>query len=1028
MSLVELAIDKKPVTYFATFLIIVAGIASFYNLGWLEDPEFSVKTAAITTVYPGASAEQVELEVTDRIELKLQEMQEIKNIYSESRPGLSIIKVDLKDEVWADQLPQAWDVLRKKIGDIQHTLPPGTSKPSVGDDFGYVFGFLLSVTGDGFTYAELEAYVKQVRKELSLVEGVARIELWGTQDKRIYLDGSQSQLATLGLTAADLQKTLQLQNKVVDAGYLEIQDERLRVAPTGAFENPQDIAELTVTASQLAPKGKNELLHLKDVVTVTEGYAEPAKQLMRFNGRAAIAMAMAPIGGTNVVTVGKAIDQRLAELQETLPIGIEIKKVSWQSDSVAESIKAFMINLLEAVIIVLIVLAVSMGIRVGIIIGVSGLVVAILGTFIVMTIAGIDLQRVSLGALIISMGMMVDNAIVVVDGFIIKLKQGMDRRQAAIEAASTPSWPLLGATIVACMAFYPIFTSTASTGEYAGSLFTVVFISLIFSWVLSQTVTPLMCMAMLPDPEKGGNQDVYGSPFYQKFRALLARLIKYRVLFVSSMVGLLILSIIGFRYVPVIFFPESSRLQVMIDYWEPEGTKIEQVSTNLVDIENKLKAHSQVESVSAFIGQGPSRFYLPVNPESPHSSYAQLVVNTKNLEGVDAVISQMTPWFAENYPDALIRVRKYPVGSFNDWKFEARFSGSAEADPEVLRSLANQGLVILEQSPYTLEARTNWRQRVKKIVPEYDQARGRWSGISRDDVARSSKRSFDGVTVGQFRQGDDLIPIVLRHKESERKQAVSNLESLQVVSPYGVDAVPLSQVTKSVDIGWEDPVIWRWDRRRAITVQASPKAGVTTPTLRSDVLAAFEAIKLPPGYKLEWGGEYDSSTTSQNGLKPGMVPALIIMTFIIIVLFNSYRPPLIIFLVIPFALIGITFGLLGTGTAFGFMAVLGAMSLAGMMIKNSIVLLDQVTLNQEEGMTAFDAVVEAAVSRLSPVVNAAATTVFGMAPLLQDGFWVSMAVTIMFGLAFGTLLTMVVVPVLYTIFYNIKVPNSINKA
>jgi len=378
MSLVELAIDKKPVTYFATFLIIVAGIASFFNLGWLEDPEFSVKTAAITTVYPGASAEQVELEVTDRIELKLQEMQEIKNIYSESRPGLSIIKVDIKDAIWSDMLPQTWDVLRKKIGDIQHTLPPGTSKPSVGDDFGYVFGFLLSVTGDGYTYAELESYVKQLRKELSLVEGVARIDLWGTQDKRIYLDGSQSQLATMGLTAADLQKTLQLQNKIVDAGSIEIQDERLRVAPTGAFSQAQDIAELTVTASKLNPRGKSELLHLKDVVTVTEGYAEPARKLMRFNGQPSIAIALAPIGGTNVVTVGKAIDQRLAELQENLPIGIEINKVSWQSDSVAESIKAFMINLVEAVVIVLIVLAVSMGIRVGIIIGVSGLVVAIL--------------------------------------------------------------------------------------------------------------------------------------------------------------------------------------------------------------------------------------------------------------------------------------------------------------------------------------------------------------------------------------------------------------------------------------------------------------------------------------------------------------------------------------------------------------------------------------------------------------------------------------------------------------------------
>lgn len=1023
MSLVELAIDKKPVTYFATFLIIVIGIASFYNLGWLEDPEFSVKTAAITTVYPGASAEQVELEVTDRIELKLQEMQEIKNIYSESRPGLSIIKVDIKDAVWSDQLPQVWDVLRKKVADIQHTLPPGTSKPSVGDDFGYVFGFLLSVTGDGFSYAELESYVKQIRKELSLVKGVARVDLWGAQDKRIYLDGSQSQLATMGLTAADLQNTLSLQNKIVDAGYLEVQDERLRVAPTGAFENPQDIAELTVIASQLGPRGKNELLHLKDVVTVNEGYAEPARQLMRFNGQASIAMALAPVGGTNVVTVGAAIDKRLAELQETLPIGIEVEKVSWQSDSVAESIKVFMINLLEAVIIVFIVLAVSMGVRVGIIIGISGLVVAILGTFIVMTIVNIDLQRVSLGALIISMGMMVDNAIVVVDGFIVKLKQGIERRQAAIEAASTPSWPLLGATIVACMAFYPIFTSTASTGEYAGSLFTVVFISLIISWILSQTVTPLMCMAMLPDPEKNSDEDVYGGSFYKKFRGLLTFSIKNRVLFMGAMVGLLILSVIGFRYVPVIFFPESSRLQVMIDYWESEGSRIEQVSTNLIDIEDKLKAHSQVESVSAFIGQGPSRFYLPVNPESPHSSYAQLVVNIKSLEGVDSIISEMRPWFAENYPDALIRVRKYPVGSFNDWKFEARFSGPAEADPEVLRSLANQGIALLEQSPYTMESRTNWRQRVKKVVPDYDQARGRWSGISRGDVARSSKRSFDGMTVGQFRQGDDLIPIVLRHKESERKKAVSNLESLQVVSPFGIDAVPLSQVTKSVDIAWEDPVIWRWNRRRAITVQASPKDGVTTPTMRADVLAGFEAIKLPPGYTLEWDGEYDSSKESQNGLKPGMVPAFLIMTFITIMLFNSYRPPLIIFLVIPFAIIGISFGLLGTGTAFGFMAILGAMSLAGMMIKNAIVLLDQVTLNLEDGMTAYNAVVEAAVSRLSPVVNAAATTVFGMVPLLQDGFWVSMSVTIMFGLAFGTLLTMVVVPVLYAIFYKIEVPS-----
>ncbi|MCK5869863.1 MAG: efflux RND transporter permease subunit [Methyloprofundus sp.] len=357
---------------------------------------------------------------------------------------------------------------------------------------------------------------------------------------------------------------------------------------------------------------------------------------------------------------GEAIDKRLAELQGTLPVGIEIHKVSWQSESVADSIKVFMINLLEAVLIVLIVLAVSMGLRVGVIIGFSGLIVAILGTFIVMKIVGIDLQRVSLGALIISMGMMVDNAIVVVDGVVVKLKQGVDRKQAAIEAASTPSWPLLGATVIACMAFYPIYTSTASTGEYAGSLFVVVFISLIFSWVLSQTVTPLMCMVMLPDPDKDANEDIYAGGFYQKFRSLLAFSIKYRVMFMGAMVGLLFLSVLGFRYVPVLFFPEYSRLQVMIDYWEPEGNRIEQVASHLQGIEDKLLTLSQVESVSSFIGQGPPRFYLPVNPETPHSSYAQLIVNTETLDDVDTVIADITPWFAENYPDAFIRVRKYP--------------------------------------------------------------------------------------------------------------------------------------------------------------------------------------------------------------------------------------------------------------------------------------------------------------------------------------------------------------------------------
>ena len=1030
MSLVSLAIEKKTITYFATFLIVAAGILSYFQLGQLEDPEFTVKTASIITSYPGASPKEVELEVTDLIETKLQEMEEIKNIYSLSRAGQSIIKVDIKDKYWADRLPQVWDIVRKKISDIENTLPPGAGKPQIGDDFGYVFGFLLAMTGEGFSFAEMETYAKDLRKELMLVEGVARIDFWGIQEKRIYLDVSQTQLSTLGLTGETIQRTLQLQNMVVDAGRVDLQTERFRIEPTGAFESPEDIANLTIrptlldTMQNLAPGGtlkpSSELIQVRDFATISRGYMEPPINLMRFNSKPAIGISLAPLPAVNVVQVGKAVDKQLQEIAHKLPVGIEVSKIAWQSDLVAESIQAFMINLIEAVLIVLVVLALTMGIRVGCIIGVSGLVLPILGTFIIMVIMGIDLQRVSLGALIIAMGMMVDNAIVVADGIVVRLQQGMDRTRAAVDSASQPAIPLLGATVVACMAFYPIYASPFSTGEYARSLFIVVAISLLLSWVLSQTVTPLMCIALIPDPkQQGGDEDVYGGKFFQMFKGFLVTSIRYRMPFLGGMIALLIVAVLGFGNVKQMFFPDASRLQFMIDYWLPEGTRIQEVSADFKDIEKKLIEDQMVKSVSSFIGGGPPRFYLPVDPEMPYQSYGQIIVNTRTLKSIDAVMGDIDPWLKENKPYALTRIRKYGVGSFNDWKIEARFSGPAEADPDILRTLAEKGKAILEASPWAKEVRSNWRQRVRKIVPVYSQERGRWSGVSRDDLARATKRAYDGLPVGQFREGDDLIPIVLRHQDDERQTAATSLETLQVLPALSTKAVPLSQVTKDIDVLWEDPIVWRWDRRRAITVQCSPD-GVSADVLRNNVLADFEAIALPPGYTLEWDGEYDSKQESMSGLIPGIIPGVTIMVFIIVVLFNAFRPPLIIFLVIPFALIGITAGLLGTGTPFGFMALLGAMSLSGMMIKNAVVLLDQINLEQAAGKTPYHAVIDAAICRLRPVANAAATTIFGMAPLLQDTFWVSMAVTIMFGLAFGTVLTMVVVPLLYAIFFRVK--------
>ena len=1036
MSLAAFAVEKRAITYFATLIVVLGGFFSYFQLGQLEDPEFTVKTAAIVTSYPGASAEQVELEVTDRIETKLQEMSELKNVYSSSRAGLSIIKVDIKNEYWSDRLPQVWDIMRKKISDIEPTLPPGAGKPQINDDFGYVFGFMMAVTGDGFSYAELETYAKDIRKELTIVPGVARIDFWGVQDKRVYINIAETQATQLGITLADLQHTLRNQNKVVDAGNVDFQDQRLRVAPTGEFSSPEEIADLAVTASGLSasrsalqqlsqqqqrPRGDDQIVRIRDFATVTEGYIDPPANLMRFNGQPAIVLAMAPLPGVNAVAMGQAVDARIDELLETLPVGIEINHISWQSTVVDESVKAFMINLAEAVVIVLVVLAATMGLRVGILIGIAGLVFPILGTFLVMAMTNVDLQRVSLGALIIAMGMMVDNAIVVVDGFVVRLQKGMDRTQAAIEAASVPAWPLLGATVVAAMAFYPIFASTYDTGEYAGSLFTTVATSLLFSWLLSVTITPLMCMRFLPDPKQGTEgADPYASPFYQRFRHLLSAAIRNRVLFVASLTGLLIVSLWGFRFVPQMYFPDSSRLQFMVDYWLPQGARIEETSARMQLIEHELLQQPGVESVSAFVGQGPPRFYLPVDPEDSYSAYGQLIVNTDSLNSVDRVMAAIKPWAQANMPEAMVRVRKYGVGSFNDWKFEARFSGPAEADPDVLRALAEKGMAILEASPYATEVRTNWRQRERELVPTYNQERGRWAGVTREDLAAATRRAYDGLPVGQYRDGDDLIPILVRNPQAERERAAIDLDVLQIIPSLSTDSVPVSQVVDGIEGEWIDPLIWRWDRRRAITVQSSVADGYTAPTLRAAVLSDFEAIELPPGYALEWRGEFDSSLQSQEALAPGIVPAVVIMALIIVVLFNSFRMPMIIFLVIPFVVIGITFGLLLTQVPFGFIALLGAMSLSGMMIKNAVVLLDQVNLNLEEGMTSYNAVVEAAVSRLRPVVNAAATTVFGMAPLLQDVFWISMAVAIMFGLAFGTILTMVLVPVLYALFYKVS--------
>ena len=1023
MSLAEIAIEKRAVTYFAVFLLLAGGIGAYFSLGQLEDPEYTVKSGVVQTSYPGASPEEVELEVTDRLEQAIQELTQLKEMYSTSRAGMSVIKVDIKEEYWSDRLPQVWDELRKKIRDVTPELPPGAGRPEVVDDFGFVYGFVLALEGEGFSYAELEDYAELIKKELSVVSGVSRVELWGVQPKVIYLDVKETQLAELGITSTNVEATLRRQNLVVDAGSIDVQTRRLRVAPTGEFESPEDIGALRIRPSNLASGGTNsELIQISDIGIVEAGYLEPPPTLMRFNGRRAIGISLANVSGGNVVETGRNIDRRLEELIAELPIGIELTRLAWQSDEVSTAVNSFLISLLQAIAIVLVVLAVPMGWRMGMIIG-SGLILTILGTFMIMSILGIDLQRMSLGALVIALGMMVDNAIVVADGFAVRLQQGMERRKAAIEAASIPSWPLLGATLVAVMAFYPIFASPANAGEYCRTLFSVVGISLMLSWVLAVTVTPLQCMDLLPDPEEGQDVDPYGAGFYVRFRNILESSIRGRYRTIGILTALLVISIVAFGNVKQMFFPDSMRAQFMIDVWAPEGTRIQEVAAEMEKMEAGLMAEPRVKNVTAFIGAGPPRFYLPVDPEGQNSSYGQLIVNTYEYAQVDGLVREVDARGPDAFPNALIRVRKYGVGPADSWKVEARFTGPAEADLATLRDLAEQGQAILNGSPLARDVRTDMRNRVPKIVPEFAQDRARWAAIHRDDIADSTRRAHDGLQVGLYRQGRDLYPILMRNTKEERLRA-ADLTNLQVEPKMSTDTVPLAQVTRDIRVEYEDPIIVRWNRRRAITVQASPRE-TTFPTLHASVIDQFNAIELPPLFELMWDGEYKSTVEAQAGLIPGVVPAVVIMLFIIVVLFNAFRPPIIIVLTIPFVAIGITWGLLLTGTPFGFVALLAAMSLAGMMIKNAIVLLDQVNIELEEGKAPYDAVINAAVSRLRPVVLAAGTTVLGVIPLLQDLFWVSLAITLMAGLSFGTILTMILVPVLYATLYKIPAPNTV---
>lgn len=1017
MKLIAKVFERSVVTVFSTAVVMVAGLLSYFQLGQLEDPEFTVKTAVVATPYTGATPEEVELEVTDVIERAVQSISVLREVESYSSAGLSSVKVIIKPAVHSNDLPQVWDELRKRIADAQPQLPPGASSSIVFDDFGDVFGFLFALQSDGFSMAELERYADDIKAQLSVVPGVAKVELWGVPRQCVFLDISEARLSQLGLSLMDVNMTLSQQNTVVDAGALDLQGSRMRFQVTGEFRSPEEIGELLIRGRTLGGQDEGRLIRVRDVATVERGYMTPPMSEMRFDGLPAIGIAVSNASGVNIVTLGQAIDERLAQISAELPVGIEINRISWQSDEVDAAVSDFMISLAMAIAIVLAVLWVAMGFRTAVVVGLSGLLMVIIATFLVMNLIDEDLHRMSLGALIVAMGMMVDNAIVVADGVLTRMERGMDRIAAAIEAASGPSMPLLGATVVAVMAFYPIAASTESAGEYCQALFTIAGVALLISWLFAITVSPLMCVVMLPKP-KAGQKDAYSGGFYVIFRRILEGALRIRLIVLLIFIGCLVGSLSAFRMVDQMFFPSSDRAQFMVDIWLPEGTSIQTTSEVTRRIEQYVMKQEGATATSTFVGRGPPRFYLPVEPESPNSSYAQLIINTEDGAMVGRIMPVVQAWADEHAPEAMVISRRYGLGPFRSWPIEARISGPAFADLGVLRSLGEQASAILAESPHAMAVRTNWREKTPQIVADYDQTNARWTGIARTDVAAALRRSHDGSVVGLYREDDKLIPIILRSSAGDREQGARNLDVLQIRPLLSSKSVPLTQVTSRVEPEWRDPFIFRFNRRRTIAAQGVP-LGFATDYL-DDVRPKLEAMPLPPGYTLTIDGEYRSSRDAQKSLLPGVGPAFIIMALVIVGLFNNYRQPLIVLFVVPFALIGVIVGLIVTGQPFGFVALLGAMSLAGMMVKNAIVLLDEINALQKQGQAPYDALVNAAMSRLRPVLLAAGTTVLGVIPLLSDVFWSSLAVVIMFGLAIGSAITMLLVPVLYAMFYRVR--------
>ncbi|MEG2495099.1 MAG: efflux RND transporter permease subunit [Mucinivorans sp.] len=1008
MKSIKYFLQNKSVTILLLVLIFLGGIFSYAKMGKLEDAPFTIKQALVLTPYPGASPSEVQTQVTDVLEEAIQSLGELYYLKSENRAGLSKITVYVKKEIRADQMQQLWDNLRRKVGDVQGKLPSGAGVSVVNDDFGDVLGVFYGLTGDGYTYRELEDQAKLIKNDLLKVKDVGKVEIYGVQTPVIDIQVQEALMSRSGITTRDIAQAFEAQNKVVDAGGIETDENRIRIQSTGNFYSLDDICNLTIVSRS------GEHFRLADIATLSEGYITPMSSMMRLDGRPAVGIAVSTVPTGNVVDMARLVGERVAWFGDNMAPGYNLDAIYDQGYESSVANDGFILNLIISVITVVAILLFFIGFKNGILVG-SGLIFSIFATLIVMFASGIALQRMSLAAIIIAMGMLVDNAIVVSDSILVNMQRGMRKRVAILRACSSTAMPLLAATVIAVLTFMPIYFSPHITGELLSSLVIVIGVSLMFSWVFAMTQTPFFVQEFVrrPRPEEL-KAALFDGKVFNLFRRSLRFIIAHRYIAISLLVVMLVASAWSFKFIPKVFVPSLDKQYFTVDMWLPEGTRIEKSDSVASQIAEYIGSYSQTDIVSSYVGRTPPRYYLSNVAFGPQPNYAQILVKCKTPKLARQLHAILQDSMRLKYPEPLLKVNKFELSPLTEALIEARFLGP---DAAVLDSLVGVAIEIMRANENVCDARNEWGNMSMVISPVYDPVKAGSLGVTKSSMMESVKSINDGLSVGIYRDNEKKVPLVLRSSG----QQIEDPNSLGDFSVWnGEQSAPLSQLVERIETTWEYPQVRTYNRNLSMAAMCGVKPGHTMAEVHGQIRDQIENIKLPDGYTFFWDSQYKDQSEGLEALSKFFPLAFLLLIVVLVALFGNFRDPLIILAVLPLSLIGVAIGLLTTGFEFGFFPIAGWLGLLGMIIKNVIVLIDEINIQKRSGVEAYTAIIEATVSRTRPVLMAATTTIFGMVPLLFDVAFGGMAATIIFGLTFATMLTLFVTPALYVVLYRVK--------